>query len=74
MGRFIFWTIIFLVIGGFILHFDVHISFVSNWLGKLPGDFIVQKKKMIIYFPVVSAALMSLSFCLILWFFSKAKK
>ena len=65
MGRFLFWTTIFLVTGGFILHFEVNIPFVSLWLGKLPGDFVVHNNKIEIYFPIVSAAIVSFVFSFI---------
>ncbi len=74
MGRFLFWTIIFLVVGGFILHFDSNVPFISLWLGKLPGDFVFKNKKMVIYFPVASAAIVSLVFSFVIWLFTRKKE
>lgn len=74
MGRFLFWTMVFLVIGGFLLQFEVKIPFISPWLGKLPGDFVLQNSKMTIHFPVTSAALVSIFLSLIFWAFFKKKK
>lgn len=74
MIRFLFWTIIFLVAGGLILHFDVNIPWISNWLGKLPGDFTIQKNKTIVYFPITSAAIVSFIFSVILWLVFANKK
>lgn len=73
MGRFIFWTAIFLVVGGGILFFKVHIPWVSYWLGNFPGDFIVQKGELSIPVPIVSAVLASAIFSTILWIFFGSK-
>ena len=74
MGRFLFWTTVFIVIGGFILHFELKLPFISMWLGKLPGAFVLKNKKMLIYFPVASAAIVSLVFSFIIWLFTKKKE
>ncbi|MFA6596900.1 MAG: DUF2905 domain-containing protein [Ignavibacteriaceae bacterium] len=41
------------------------------FLGKLPGDIIVQKKNFTFYFPVVTSILLSLLLALILYLFKK---
>jgi len=71
MGRFLFWFVVFIVVGGLILHYNMYIPWVINWLGNLPGDMIVKTKKAIIYFPLGSAALTSLAVTLILSILSK---
>ena len=62
MGRFFFWTVVFLIAGGFLLHYQINIPWISSWLGQLPGDFSVRKEEIVIYFPVTSSALVSLFF------------
>jgi hypothetical protein len=75
MGRFIFWTFVFLIVGGIIIHFNYNIPWVSGWIGKLPGDFCLKKGKLTICFPIVSAAVASFVFSLILYaLFGKRKK
>jgi len=41
------------------------------FLGKLPGDIIIQKKNFTFYFPVVTSILLSLLLSLILYLFKK---
>ena len=41
------------------------------WLGRLPGDIIVQKKNFTLYFPLMTSILVSLIFTLLLWFFGR---
>ena len=74
MGRFLFWTAVFLIIGGFLLHFKIHIPYVTTWLGTLPGDFTIKKGKVLIYFPVISAALFSFVVTFISYFIWKKPK
>jgi hypothetical protein len=66
MGRFLFWTVIFLIAGGLALHYNIYLPWFSSWLGHLPGDTIVKTKQVIIYFPITSAAVISIVFSLIL--------
>jgi hypothetical protein len=37
------------------------------WIGRLPGDIIVQKKNFTFYFPIATSILLSLLFTLIFW-------
>ncbi len=41
------------------------------FLGKLPGDIIIQKKNFSIHFPVVSCIIISVILSLVFWFFSR---
>ncbi|KPK32213.1 MAG: hypothetical protein AMS24_04735 [Chlamydiae bacterium SM23_39] len=66
IGRIIFWTIFFLIIGGVIIHFQWNSSVLLKWIGNLPGDFILKMRDKIIYFPISSALLLSSSISLIL--------
>ena len=71
MGRFIFFFILFLIAGGLLLHFGYNQLFFLKWIGKLPVDFVVRKGKIIIYFPIVSSAILSLIICFILSLFKR---
>ena len=41
------------------------------WLGRLPGDIIVQKKNFTFYFPLATSILVSVILSLLLWFFGR---
>jgi len=41
------------------------------FLGKLPGDIIIQKKNFTFYFPIVTSILLSIILSLIFYFFSR---
>ncbi|HEX9652859.1 MAG TPA: DUF2905 domain-containing protein [bacterium] len=56
----------FLIIGAALL-LSRHIPF----LGKLPGDILIQKKAFAFYFPLATSILLSLIVTLILYLFSK---
>lgn len=74
MGKFIFWTFVFLIAGGLIIHFEWNLPYFSSWFGKLPGDFLVKKGDLAISFPIVSSVIISLSFSLILSALFKKKR
>ncbi|HTZ18821.1 MAG TPA: DUF2905 domain-containing protein [Dissulfurispiraceae bacterium] len=38
------------------------------WIGRLPGDIIVQKKNFTFYFPIATSILLSILLTLIFWF------
>jgi hypothetical protein len=54
--------VIMVVIGGVFL-----LSGKIPWLGKLPGDFYIQKKNFAFYFPLASCIILSVIISLILW-------
>ncbi len=67
LGRFVFWTAIFAIAGGIVLHSHVAVpDWIGSWLGQLPGDMWLKKGRMIIYLPLASAAVVSFIFSL-LW-------
>lgn len=37
------------------------------WIGRLPGDIIVQKKNFTFYFPIATSILLSILLTLIFW-------
>jgi len=39
----------------------------TSWLGRLPGDILVQKKNFTLYFPLATSILLSLLLSLIFW-------
>lgn len=41
------------------------------WLGKLPGDILIQKKNFTLYFPLATSILISLIITLIFWIFGR---
>jgi len=41
------------------------------WLGKLPGDIIVERKNFTFYFPITTSILISLLLSLLLWFWGR---
>ncbi len=73
MGRFLFWTILFIMAGGLILHYKIDLPFISTWLGRLPGDLIVKKGRVLFYFPITSAVLASIIVSLMVGLFAKKK-
>ncbi len=60
--------IIIIIVGAMLLIFrNTGIPF----LGKLPGDIVVQKKNFTFYFPLTTSILLSIILSLILYFFGK---
>ena len=41
------------------------------FLGRLPGDIIIQKKNVTLYFPITTGILLSILVSLVLYFFAK---
>lgn len=39
------------------------------WIGKLPGDILIQKKNFTFYFPIATSIVLSILLTLILWLF-----
>jgi hypothetical protein len=42
-----------------------------SWLGRLPGDIIIERDHVRVYFPIVTSLLLSLAMTLVLWFFGR---
>jgi len=57
---------VIIAVGGLLL-----LSGKISWLGKLPGDIIIQKKNFTFYFPLATSILLSLLLTLIFWLFGK---
>ena len=58
--------IVIIAIGGLLLF-----SGKIPWIGKLPGDILIQKKNYTIYFPLATSILISLIISLIFWLFGR---
>ena len=64
----------FLIILGIIIAAVGGILFFSGkipWLGRLPGDIILQRKNFTFYFPLATSILLSVLLTLILWIIRK---
>jgi hypothetical protein len=59
---FIFLGLIVAAIGGLLL-----ISGKIPWIGRLPGDILIQKKNFTFYFPLATSILLSLMLTLLFW-------
>jgi hypothetical protein len=60
----------FLIILGIVIAAVGCILFFSGkipWLGRLPGDIIIQRKNFTLYFPLATSVLLSVLLTLILW-------
>ncbi len=67
IGKFLIITgIIISAVGGLFL-----ISGKLPWIGKLPGDIVIQRKNFTFYFPVVTSILLSIIISFILWFLGR---
>jgi hypothetical protein len=63
IGRFLIITgIVIVAIGGLLM-----LSGKISWLGRLPGDIIIQRKNFTLYFPLATSILISLLLTLIFW-------
>ena len=63
MRRFVFWTFVFAIGCGLMIHYHVTVPVVGDLLGKLPGDLIIKRGGLKVYFPLSSAAIASILFC-----------
>ncbi len=63
MGKFLIALgVIVIAVGGLLL-----LSGKVPWLGRLPGDLLIQKKNFTFYFPLATSLLLSLLLTLIFW-------
>ena len=58
--------IILAVIGGLIL-----LAGKVSWIGRLPGDILIQKKNVTIYFPLATSILVSIALTFLFWLMGK---
>ena len=63
IGKFlILLGLIIAVIGGLLLFFEK-----IPWIGRLPGDIMIQRRNFTFYFPLVTSILLSVILTLIFW-------
>ena len=65
-GVFIILGVIIIIVGGLLL-----LSGKLPWIGRLPGDILIQKKNFTFYFPLATSILLSLLLTLIFWLLGK---
>jgi hypothetical protein len=67
-------------IGGFLILLGLLISAIGGllllsgkipWIGRLPGDILIQKKSFTFYFPLATSILLSLILTLLFWLLGK---
>jgi len=67
IGRFlVILGIVIAAVGGVLLF-----SGKITWLGRLPGDIIIQRKNFTFYFPLATSILLSIILTFILWLISR---
>ena len=64
---------IFIILGVVFLTLGLLFTFFKQipFLGKLPGDILVQKKNFTFYFPIATSVLLSIVLSLVLFFLNK---
>lgn len=62
----IIFGVVSIIIGGILL-----LSGKVPWIGRLPGDILVQKKNFTFYFPLATSILLSILLTLIFWLIKK---
>lgn len=67
IGRFFIIFGLVIIVVGFLLMILGKIS----WLGRLPGDILIQEKNFILYFPVATSILISICLTLLFWIFGR---
>lgn len=73
MKRFIIFFFLFVIAGGLIIYLKIDIPFISNFLGKLPGDVYITKDNTTISFPFVSSLIAAVIVSLVLSLFIRRK-
>jgi hypothetical protein len=67
IGKFlIIFGIVVIAVGGLLL-----LSGKISWLGKLPGDIIIQRKNFTFYFPIATSIILSVILTFIFWLISR---
>lgn len=65
-----------MVIGALLIGIGLIVSVMPRvpWLGRLPGDILIQRERMTFYFPIASCLLISLILSLILWLIGQLRR
>ncbi|GMT48069.1 MAG: hypothetical protein IEMM0007_1635 [bacterium] len=69
IGKFLIITGLVIIVLGAILMLAGKVPF----LGRLPGDIIIERKNFTFYFPLATSIILSVVLTLILWFLSKLR-
>jgi len=69
IGKFLIITGLVIIVLGAILMLAGKVPF----LGRLPGDIIIERKNFTFYFPLATSIILSVVLTLILWFLSKIR-
>lgn len=64
---------ILIIIGVFIIILGILFLFVGRipWIGRLPGDIVIERKNINIYIPITTSIILSILLTIIFWFLSK---
>lgn len=64
---------ILIIIGLFIIILGILFLFVGRipWIGRLPGDIVIERKNINIYIPITTSIIISILLTIIFWFLSK---
>jgi hypothetical protein len=73
MGRFLIIVGFITVALGLLIHFQIEVPWISHWIGRLPGDIVIKKEGVFLYFPLASSAVLSLILSFILYLFGVKK-
>ena len=74
IGRFFLLMMMLLVATGLLLHYQVDVAWMPDWVGTLPGDMIIKKQGLKIYVPLSTSVLTSLTVLMFCSFFLSDKK
>jgi len=69
VGRVLILLGIFLMVAGLLLQLVGKVP----WLGRLPGDIVIQRRNFSLYLPLTTCLLASLALTLILWALSRLR-
>jgi hypothetical protein len=70
MAKFLIIVGILMVVAGVVLHYSPKLPF----LGKLPGDIVIDRGNFKMYFPITTSIVVSVLISLILYLIHKAKQ
>ncbi|MEX2235695.1 MAG: DUF2905 domain-containing protein [Cyclobacteriaceae bacterium] len=70
MAKFLIIAGILMVVAGVIIHYSPKIPF----LGKLPGDIVIDRGNFKMYIPITTSILISLALSIIIFFIRKIKQ
>ncbi len=62
-----------IIIGGVLLAMGLLLTLAGRlpWLGRLPGDIVIQRRNFTLYIPIATGLLISLLLSLVLWLIGK---